>query len=649
MLLLAAASVAFAAPQMEVSANRNELYLGESIQLQIKIADAPDGAEPDLSAIKGASVQALGSRKVSNFQLSIVNGQVHREGFSGTIFAYTIVPQAPGEFRAGPIRLHAAGKDLEDPGPVIRVTDIQKQDLVKVELLASRETVLADEPFDLTVRVLIRRMDGDLADIDPMLPNAPPTLQADFLDGNPIPGLTVPDVRQNLSNRLIRDRRRPGIAINNYTIERDPFDFGNAFDMEDFMRPQTARFSLDRTEASDGGRSYYIYSITLSYQSQEEGDYTLGPAVFKGNVITDVDRAGQARTAQIFAVGPARTVRVLPPPETNRPPLYVGAVGTNMLAESALDSQTCKVGDPLKLTVSVWGDVRLRNSFPPKLGQYPELAKLFQVYDDNVQTVKKDNRRDYTYTLRPLRAGTYELPGLPIAYYDIAARTYRIAATKPIPVQAAEAREVTAAQVISDTTNASLAMPAEQRRAATAPAALRIAADGAASAPLGPASGWIALAGAGPVVWLAVAVVLWLRDRSPARRKLRRRAQALARAEAALHKMEQTTQANPGAAGHAACESLRAFLADLLDVPSAGIAPEDARRALEQHGCSARTANDFAALMEQHFNAAFANQPAPAQAPRHADVTALLKAVREEIEKHHASLLKKSRKEDARP
>src|ERR1035437_9522297 len=87
---------------MNVEANRNQLYLGESFILQVNVSGAGE-AEPDLSQIKNSKVRSLGKQNISNYSISFVNGQMTRQGFSGLIINYELTPLTAGCFQAGPV------------------------------------------------------------------------------------------------------------------------------------------------------------------------------------------------------------------------------------------------------------------------------------------------------------------------------------------------------------------------------------------------------------------------------------------------------------------------------------------------------------------------------------------------------------------
>jgi hypothetical protein len=586
------------APTLDVSANRDRIYLGESFLLEVKVGGTSRPDTPDLSGVKDCKVEFLGSRDISHqsFNFDMRTGQIRREGFSGRQFTYRLTPTRAGAFIAGPVSVKAEGTDLTRAGPAITVTGIARQDIVSIAVIPSRDAVLVDEPFEIRLVVRVRRLPGAFADVDPMLPSQPPSLTVPFLNPTDTDGLTVPDVRALLNARL-QGGDRAGFAINDYTVENDPFDFGFFFNRQ----RGPARFKLDRQAVTENGTAYWEYGLTLPYTAVSEGPYTFGPVVFKGNVPVRVSPQGEAQTTEIFAVGPAAIVRVIPPPEENRPDSYVGAIGSNLTVTAALDAQTCNVGDPLKLTLTIGGNVQMRNVYPPKLSLQTNLLSRFEVYDDSVQAAKLDGNRQYAYTLRPRAAGAAELPPVDVSYYDVRDRQYRTVSSAPIPLKVRQAAEVTASQVIGGATNITLGVRREEQTAMQ-PAGVRVDPTATQSvALLGHTAPVAILLLGGPAIFVAALPVRLYRRHRASFRRFRRQRRALTRAR---HSLRMSAQA---AEGHhlAVCRVLRQYLSERLDVPADAATPDEVRQLLADHGVPEEQSRRFGAVMQAHFNAAF--------------------------------------------
>ncbi len=598
--LLGAAAVR-AEVALEATANRQRIYIGESFILQVKISGADQPVEPDVSGIADAAVRLLDSREYSNFSFTIINGRMVREGFSGRVVSYEVTPRRAGVFRAGPVALEADGRRLEAAGPEVTVTDITPQDEVQLAVEASRETVLADEPFTVRLRLRIRALTGRFAEVDPLFPDNPPRLQAPFLDNNPIAGLRGPSMQDVLRRLLARHDNQPGVNINEYTLADDPFSFRGFF--EAFGQPRRARFVLPRRMVEVDGQPYFEYQLELQYTPEEEGDYVFGPATFKGSIPVSVDDAGNASGRDIFAVGRAVTVRVVPPPEAGRPASFTGTLGTNLQAAASLDCLTCNAGDPVRLTLTVTGHLRFDRMLPPRLETQTNLLENFSVYDQTVQTfADSPTQRRFVYTIRPRRAGMLEVPPLELAYYDTAARAYAVRRTAPVPLDVRPGAEVTAEQIISATTAVNGIQP-EVPDTELTPAPPWLTASGAGSVNLfGRPRLWIVvLAGpAGYILVLAVQQYFAWRRRTAS---VRRRRRVLTAARRRLRRLQRSGAAagEPGAI----CDMIRAVLAARFEVNTAALTPKELGEMLPRIKLPAPDVKMLASIYQRHFDAAY--------------------------------------------
>ncbi len=479
-LLAAAALLAAPAPgragdvTVSVEAERREVYLGEPLRVTVKVDGDLNPAEPDLQGIRGASLRLLDSRSQSFENVTIVNGRMQRTGFRGRIFTYELTPETAGSLLLGPVHVDTAGGTVSVAGPRVLVREVPEQNDVRLRILPSRREVLVDEPFTVTLVVGIRRLPPPFDEADPLPRGDGPMLSIPWLSGEPDPGIEGPDVQALLQGLLTDGRRQPGFGINRLTVRNDPFT--NPFNFESLTGEQMAQFALHRHEARTNGVDYLEYELPVRYVPAREGDYRFGPVTLNGSILTDVDAAGRSAAQRRYAVAPAVTVRVVPPPRDGRPATYIGAIGTNLVVDAALDTQECRVGDPLRLTLRIAGDVRLDNLRLPPFTDLADLARDFRVYADTVETRADDTGRTYTCTLRPIHAGTIEIPPLQVSWYDTAERRYRTVSTAPIPIRVQRTAQVAADFILAATNTLKTA----DHRPGPLPLPVTLAADGPA-------------------------------------------------------------------------------------------------------------------------------------------------------------------------
>jgi len=582
--LLAVSLVRAADITLNVTPSRQNIYLGESFNLTVEVAGADRGLDaPDLSAFPPADVQFLGQHSNSRSSIAIINGRMTRESHEGRVFAYQVKPHAEGAFRAGPVRVKAGGKIHTAPGAVVQVRGIEQQDTVIAAVNASSTSVLVEETFTVTLSVAVAELPDPFAeDNEPVHPDAPPHLSADFLEiRQDTPGLKGPDLNQILNGLIDQSGRQPAFAINDYKAQGFSSGFGRLFGDSPFQtRP--IRFRLAQERITLGGKKYRAYTLSLDYTATKEGEFTFGPLAFKGVVIADVAADRQAVTKDVYTIGPAVTVRVVPPPDDGRPEWFIGPVGKAMKATAAFDTTVCKVGDPLTLTLEVTGAISVSNLRTPILNLQPELAKDFRIYDDHVSVDTLPNGKRFKYRVRPTREGTLEFPPVKLAYYDTDARAYTTVATAPVPIQARATTQIATAD--DDGGGALTGILASRARAL--PAGITLDPRGAVPDPLlPPARVAFTLLVLGPTLCLLTVLASPFAAFVRALRARRRRSGAVRRACAALAYTQKPDVAT---------RAVRAYLAERLDAPGATLTPADADALLRGRRIPEHLAQDIA-------------------------------------------------------
>jgi hypothetical protein len=362
----------------------------------------------------------------------------------------------------------------------------------------------------------------------------------------------------------------------------------------------------------------------LTYRPRKEGSYTFGPVEFKGESVVGVQSGGRVMMRSVFTIGPAVTVRVVPPPEEGRPPSFIGAIGSNLVASASLDTQTCRVGDPLLLFLRVWGDISFENMYPPPIANQTNLTSRFRVYDDIVQTADVEGGKLFTYTIRPTQAGTYELPALAVSYYDVTGRRYRTAYTEPIPLRANAAAQVGDSIIISTTTNRAgghILLSADDHGPI---APMTRDPDGAERHELFTATHAF-LAASGPTVFAIAGLGLGFRFVLRRQARGRRRRHAVRRA---LRRIARAGSAAPATRAGLLRAAMCTFISERLDASGAGLTPDDVRALLATRPTlPAAPVTRYCGILDQLFDAEFSTgRPAPADVT---DATAINAAVRE--------------------
>lgn len=595
-----------AEPSIEIiDPQRRSVYLGESVNLEVRVSGwTPSMGEPDTSAIKDASINLIDATSMNRSFVRIVNGKRYETGFKGRNFTYKIQPQKVGDVQLGPVSISNEGKKLTANGYQISVTPIESQDVVIMRISSTRETALVGDPFTIKFDLFIKALPEPHRDLPPLHASRPPKAKIPYLDFSPdnTRGLELPE-RQDVLGPIVVQGRRPGIVINHYSLRNDPFGMGFGILNDN----RAARFMPKHQLVERDGDYYHRYTLETTYKAKVEGSYTFGPVEFKGSIISDVKNNAYAIFKDIFAVAPALTLRVTYPDPEGRPDSFSGGVGTALHVNTAIDTQTCNVGDPLTLTVDVTGQVSIENLRPPVLSANTNLITNFRVYDDSVKSESIQDGKRYRYRIRPLTAGTLEVPTIEVSFFDSNESVYKTVKSDPIPVRANAVQEVSASDVIGPDTNTVtdvfLSANGENSRFATA---ISVAPRGASlPAPLFRTRAFIAV-----VAMPLLCVVTWLSgilfSLLPGAKRRMRIQQALPKCRSSLNRLPKLQAHDKRKASRELIHALQRYVSSRFEVDASSYTPKELGSMFAGH--SESSACELITRLEPHYNAAFSSQ-----------------------------------------
>ena len=194
-------------------------------------------------------------------------------------------------------------------------------------------------------------------------------------------------------------------------------------------------FAFPRTFIERDGARFARYELRVPMVATDLGETRLAPVRFEGRVVADPpDGTGAVITDPFVALSPPLSVRVVPPAE-GRPTSFCGALAASLAAEASLDTQTCRQGDPVELSIKLSGDFVRSTVQAPDPSLAEGFADLFRAWDDPVREDLPDGSVRFRYKLRALAAGTVDVPSVPVSYFDTAARAYATVRTAPLPLR----------------------------------------------------------------------------------------------------------------------------------------------------------------------------------------------------------------------
>ena len=191
LLLLAVQATADDDPEIMVEASANEVFIGESVDYVVEIRNVKNPSPPDLSAVRqDFDVVSNGDESHNQSSTFIINGRVTQQSSFGHAYRFRLTPKRTGKLMIPAPSATVDGKTVAGRALNLHVIAPEAQDLVLPELKSDRERVYPTQPFEVTLRVLVRPLPDD-PDRDPLIPlrRRPPHLDVNWAERRVVVGL----------------------------------------------------------------------------------------------------------------------------------------------------------------------------------------------------------------------------------------------------------------------------------------------------------------------------------------------------------------------------------------------------------------------------------------------------------------------------
>ncbi len=452
LLLLMSSTFAGAANAQDASilngVDRDAVYLGDQFVYSVQVTNAGQAAEPDIGEMDFGAV-SLGQSSSSKMAIVQEGGRMRRSIQQSVTFRYALTPNAAGEFTIPAPTVTVDGKTITGKPISVTVVGPDKQHFVQLECEVDKQTIYPLQPFTITLNIAIIKPPGSFADRSPLSiqPRQPVALSVPWLNEEIPDGLqselSISEILQPLISRSRRGDS-DGLQINDFTVEsNNAFSFFADRRRGVFLPPSksTTRQTPDGTDAA-----YVEYELKRTFIPQRYGEFSFAPSSIKGIFATAL-KDGAPSGQQIFAVSNPFTVKVSDIPAQGRPDSYVGAIG-KFSVDADIAPRQAHVGEPMTLTVMVFGEGTVGDIRPPDINQVPGIAENFRTYEATEKT--EGNGRIFTYSLRALNESVEELPAIPVSYFDVEAEQYVPLATTAIPLSITAAKQLATSDIVSN-------------------------------------------------------------------------------------------------------------------------------------------------------------------------------------------------------
>lgn len=523
--------------QLRMSSQFPMVSVGEAFDLVITLHGSRHSAEPRFELIPdGFEVSYKGGREQSSSSVVIFNGQrVTDDRSLRYVHVYEVVPHKAGRYVIPSATVVIDGTTYRSNAVEISVDQPQPHDDLLLEIDANNVAPYVGEPIRLTFTLLIRG-GRSLRELDVRIENSNDRFTLDYVPVN---------------QRVFTDGRRQPIPA-----------FGGEVE------------AFQHTRAVDGER-FVAFTFEMYAVPKETG-----VQVVRGSAVGEVilGRRGFREITDRFAIPSNEiTLDVRSFPEADQPAAFNGLVGPIKI-ESSISPAEVNVGDPMTLTVRVFGDEPLSRFEWPGLEAMPGFSENFRMNDEPPTRTAATSVLEFTQTIRPTSENVDEVPAIEVPYFDATIEQYTVARSEPLPLTVRETRVVTSADAIGTEAQAVVGTTIEDAVGGIAhnyvdPSILIDQQFTLAEAVRSPVS--LALLGAPPLSYALASLFLTMRRRREDSAPQRRRRQA---GQHAIRALESLSFADGSAsveqAGHI-MDTVHAFFADKFDRLAAGLTTRD--------------------------------------------------------------------------
>ena len=433
-------------PEVLVELDREQIFVGETVHYRVLLNHCGMQAEPDMSDFKQFDVRLVSRREIQTTQIIDDGRQRQRVVRMGPLYEYQLTPHMAGNVHVPAPSAEIDGKTYLGQTLTLKVTEIEDQDLVHLEMSFEPESVYPMQPFRIRLTLAVKGLPDPASGTDPLkLRRTLPSLTIPWANDEQLDDALQPKEPFSRWLRQYIDQSSYGVAIND--LQQARVDVFELFGSRQSDRRLAFRPSPKRVLREDGqGRpvEYWEYVFERTVIPQRDGSFSLGTVSIKGQFAARINTRGNVELDTVYAIARPRELIVKQPPSTDRPATFTGAIGS-FTGGAELTPVEASVGDPMTLTLWLRGAGTLSGATAPDLAANTTVAKQFKVYEATEET-DQDTRR-FTYSLRPKTDEITQFPSIPLTYFDVNQEQYVTLQTEPIPLAIAAAKQLASSEI----------------------------------------------------------------------------------------------------------------------------------------------------------------------------------------------------------
>ncbi len=401
---------------VQAAVDRQQVYVGEDFQLQIRVDGNDDPIQPNLSLLTDFRVEPLGGQQNSSESFTMINGKVSRISKRGYVYSYRLSPSRAGKLLIPALEVEVEGK-IYTTSPITinaRTPEESTEFILRQELAST--TLYVGQPVELTVSWYINRDVNGFTFSLPVLTD---------------PRFVVADFPESPSGAAPKDVVTIAIDQNEITASKE----NGSLNGEQYLIIRFRKILIPREPGEITLEKATVTSKVLSHYQPRQNSFPFGSR------FDAIGRQGVYQTILTSSNQPRLTI--MPLPTVNRPAGFSGLVGTFNLTATA-EPTTVNVGDPITLTVTVTGEQYLANVELPDLATLPGLSGDFKIPGEMAPGRIQDTGKVFIQTVRANSPTVQAIPPIPLSFFNPANGRYETSRSAPIPITVKATRVVTA-------------------------------------------------------------------------------------------------------------------------------------------------------------------------------------------------------------
>jgi hypothetical protein len=385
-------------------------HAGMPFELRLLVGGLDEHPQPDPPklTIPGATVKWIGAQPNVSRSIQIINGRRSDSTTVTWVLQWSVTVAKEGHLRVPSVTVVQGSKRATAQAADADVDAIPVTDAMRLELSLPERPVFVGENIPVTLTWLFR------AD-----PQRDPQFQVPMLEGDSFTIGTPPQTTQRTYKFAAGDK---------------------VLDLP---------YKVDETDV--GGVRHHRLVATFYAAPKKTGKIDVPPAsVVVALPVGRADFFGSAPSRLFRATDLPHTIEVKPLPETDRPPGFAGAVGTQFSMAVATSRSVVQLGEPVELAITVKSDQRLDTLALGKLDGLPK--DRFTVPAEQPTGELSNDGKTKTFKVTAQVTGpANEIPALAFSYFDPVKGTYQTVHSDPIALSVKGGAIVGANDVVAAT------------------------------------------------------------------------------------------------------------------------------------------------------------------------------------------------------